>query len=109
MLKFFKFYLPLAIIIGSVGTAFMIQNTPVEKQPLMFRFIEEKLKSIITPKAPIGNLTPVRDLRGTWKSSLAGKGLQVYGKFTTGPGTTMVYEDGDIELIIDSVADNVAS
>lgn len=78
-------------------------------KPLMFRNVEEKMNSIVTPKPPIGDLTPVRDLRGTWKSSLAGKGIQVYGKFTTGPGATTVYEDGDMELVIDAVANNIAS
>ncbi|MFH0969095.1 MAG: hypothetical protein V1804_01170 [Patescibacteria group bacterium] len=76
------------------------------------RFLDmvgQKIKSIITPKAPIGNLTPVRDLRGTWKSSLAGKGIQVYGQFKTGPGTTQVYQEGDIKLIITSVENNIAS
>ena len=73
------------------------------------KVIEDKMNSIITPKPPIGNLTPVRDLRGTWVSSLQGKGLQVYGKFVTGPATTTVYEDGDMELVIDSVGNNIAS
>jgi len=40
------------------------------KKPLMYKFIEEKIKSIITPKPPIGELTPTYDLRGTWVSSL---------------------------------------
>ena len=110
MSKFFKIWLPLIIIIGAVaGTIVVLHSRPQEQQPLMFRFIEEKLNSIITPKPPIDDLTPARDLRGTWKSSLAGKGVQVYGKFTTGPGITTVYEDGDMELIIDSVTNNIAS
>lgn len=108
MLKFVKLWLPLIITASAIGTAVFIQNTPKEQQPLMLRFIEDKLKSIITPNAPIGNLTPVRDLRGTWKSSLPRKGMQIFGKLTTGPGTTTIYEDGDIELIIDSVKDNIA-
>jgi hypothetical protein len=131
MLKFLKVVIPLLIVAGSAAVVFVtIHNMPKEQQPAMFRyaeeklgvdtrgevpmppmfkFVEEKLKSIITPAPPIGILSPVRDLRGTWKSSLAGKGLQVYGKFSTGPGTTMVYEDGDIELVIDSVQNNIAS
>jgi hypothetical protein len=136
MTKFLKFWLPLIIVIVSVaGTAAIIHNRPEEQKPALFRLVEEKIsggedpseggeksgvqkfldlvdqkiKSIITPNAPIGNLTPVRDLRGTWKSSLAGKGFQVYGKLATGPGTTTIYEEGDIELVIDSVANNVAS
>lgn len=94
----------LGLIGATIGTIYI-----VKEKPLMFRFVEEKLKSIITPKPPIGDLTPVRDLRGTWKSSLSKKGIQVYGKFTTGPGITTVYEDGDMELIIDSVKNNIAS
>ncbi len=110
MSKFFKVWLPLIIIVGAVaGTVVVLHNRPTEQQPLMFRFIEEKINSIITPKPPIGDLALVRDLRGTWKSSLAGKGIQVYGKFTTGPGIATVYEDGDMELIIDSVINNIAS
>lgn len=98
----------LLIILGLIGAGVGIVYIAKEK-PLMFKFVEDKLKSIITPKPPIGDLTPARDLKGTWKSSLAGKGLQVYGKFTTGPAVTTVYEDGDMELIIDSVKNNIAS
>lgn len=81
----------------------------VVAKPPMYRYIEEKIKNIITPNAPIGNLTPARDLRGTWTSSLRGKGIQLYGKFATGPGTTKIYENGDIELKINSVENNIAS
>ncbi|MCX6780896.1 MAG: hypothetical protein NT003_02135 [Candidatus Magasanikbacteria bacterium] len=85
----------------AIGVSAIIMSQP--------EFIKEKMKSIITPKPPIDNvLTPARDLRGTWESSLSGKGIQVYGSFTTGPGTTTVYENGDMELIIDSVTNNVA-
>lgn len=76
------------------------------------RFLDlvgQKIKSIVTPNAPIGNLTPVRDLRGTWISSLKGKGMQTYSQFKTGPGTTQIYQEGDIQLIITSVENNVAS
>ena len=81
----------------------------IVKKPPMFDYIEEKLKNIPSLKSLIGSLTPARDLRGTWVSSLKGKGLQLYGKFTTGTSVTKVYEDGDIELIIDSVKGNVAN
>lgn len=105
-----KSLLPILIIVGSiVGTAVVIHNKPEEQKPLMFRFVEEKLKSIVTPKPPIGNLTPVRDLRGTWISSLKSKGMQTYSQFKTGPGTTQIYQEGDIQLIITSVESNVAS
>jgi len=107
MSKIIKILISILVAGVVVGTVVIINNMP--EKPLMFSFIEEKIKSIITPKPPIGDLTPVRDLRGTWKSSLPGKGMQVYGKFTTGPGITTVYEDGDMELIIDSVKNNIAS
>jgi hypothetical protein len=95
----------LAVIgVVAIGTIYLDKN----KLPTL-DFINKKLGSIVTPKPPIGNLTPARDLRGTWKSSLAKKGIQVYGKFTTGPAITTVYEEGDMELIIDSVKDNIAS
>lgn len=73
-------------------------------------FIREKLNTFSEFKSPLSSgLTPARDLRGTWKSSLIGKGIEVNGTFTTGPGTTTVHENGDMELIIDSVINNTAS
>jgi hypothetical protein len=96
------------VVSGAVAIlGFTVSRLP--NRPPWFDLVDEKLKSIITPQAPIGNLTPARDLRGTWKSSLAGKGLQVYGKIEAGPSVTTIYEDGDMELIIESVEDNVAS
>jgi hypothetical protein len=103
-----KLFWPLLIVAGGLIVGVVIIQSWAEK-PLMFNFIDQKMKSIITPKPPIGNLTPVRDLRGTWVSSLSGKGLQVYGKFTTGSAITTVYEDGDMELVIDAVTNNIAS
>jgi len=82
------------------------EKSGVEK---FFNLIDQKIKSIITPNPPIGNLTPVRDLRGTWVSSLSGKGIQSFGKFNTGPGVTQIYQEGDIKLVIESVSGNVAS
>ncbi len=55
------------------------------------------------------NLEPARDLRGTWVSSLSGKGFQLNGKFVAAGATTTVYEDGDIELIIDNVENGQAT
>ncbi|MBN1152695.1 MAG: hypothetical protein JXA58_05730, partial [Dehalococcoidia bacterium] len=69
----------------------------------------QKIASIITPKAPIGDLTPARDLKGTWISSLAGKGFQLYGSFTVAPGEIDLYEEGDMELVIESVEGNTAT
>jgi len=110
MPRFLKLGLPLIIIIAAAaGTIVVIHNRPPEQQPLIFRYVEEKIQSIVTPKAPTGDLTPVRDLRGTWKSSLPGKGIQANGKFTTGPGITTIYQDGDMEIVIDSVMDNIAT
>ena len=91
-----------AAIVGVVGVV-------VATNPAGLRSVEQKLLSIITPRPPAGNLTPARALRGAWTSSIRGKGFQLYGQFSTGPGTTTVYEDGDVELIIDAVENNIAS
>lgn len=108
MIKTLKIILPILVVGAVVGAVAIYQSMP--GNPSVSSLIDSKLKSIVTPKPPlVGNLTPARDLRGTWKSSLAGKGLQVFGKFTTGPAVTTVTEDGDMELIIDSVVNNIAS
>lgn len=91
------------ILIAAIGVVYLIKT-----KPLMFQFITEKTESIITPKPPIGELTPARDLRGTWKSSLSGKGMQVYGKHTAYGSVTEIYENSDIELIINDVKNNLA-
>ncbi len=91
------------ILVAAAGTVYLART-----KPLMFQSVTEKIESIITPKPPIGNLTPARDLRGTWKSSLSGKGLQLYGRHTTYGSITDMYEDGDIELIINNVQNNIA-
>ena len=101
-------------IVGGVGIA-AAQNPEGFKAfftqdiPKALQSVEQKLKSIKTPIPLIGNLTPARDLKGTWTSSIRGEGLQLYGKFTTGPGTTTIYEEGDMELIIDKMEGNIAS
>jgi hypothetical protein len=82
------------------------------EDPQAARFLDkvtQKIDSIVTPKPPIGDLTPTRGLEGTWKSSLSGKGFQLYGRFKNGAGTVSVYEDGDMELVIDSVSGNTAT
>jgi hypothetical protein len=71
--------------------------------------VGNKVQSIITPNFIDGNLTPARDIKGTWISALKGKGIQLFGKFQTGPGVTSVYEDGDMELIITNVTGNTAT
>jgi hypothetical protein len=108
MNKNLQIFLAILVVGAAVGAAVIYQNMP--GNPSVSSLVDAKLKSIVTPKPPLdGNLTPARDLRGTWKSSLSGKGLQVFGKFTTGPAVTTVTEDGDMELIIDSVVDNIAT
>jgi hypothetical protein len=86
-----------------------VANHYIPNKPDFLQLVDDKLVSIITAKPPIGDLSVVRDLEGTWKSSLSGKGLQVYGKFSVGGGTTTVYEDGDIDLIIEEVKGNTAT
>jgi hypothetical protein len=85
------------------------RNLVSQEIPSFFKTVDQKLQTIKTPKAPIGNLTPARDLKGTWTSSLKGKGIQLYGQFATGPGTTKIYENGDVELIINRMEGNTAS
>lgn len=97
---------------GTSGETASENATLGKEKSMAERFLDlvgQKIKSIVTPAAPIGNLTPVRDLRGTWKSSLKGKGMQTYSQFKTGSGTTQIYQEGDIQLIITSLKNNVAS
>lgn len=75
----------------------------------MLARVTEKINSIITPKAYPGSLSPARDIKGTWVSSLSGKGLELFGEFTAGGGVTKVYENGDVELIIEKVEGNTAT
>jgi len=50
------------------------------------------------------DLSPARDLRGTWFSSLQGKGYQVAGELSVaGSGTAQIVENGNIRLVIKSV------
>src|SRR3989304_482526 len=82
----------------------------VGTNPNLVNTITQKIKDIITPGAPIGNLTPARDLAGTWFSSLKGKGMELYGKFPLGgAGTAVVYQNSDVTLKITSVSGNTAS
>ncbi|OGY23451.1 MAG: hypothetical protein A2172_04485 [Candidatus Woykebacteria bacterium RBG_13_40_15] len=101
----FALLIVLGLIAGVVAVGMYVAGGP---SPLL-KSVEQKLKSIKVPTPLIGNLTPARDLRGTWTSSIRGKGLQLYGKFATGPGTTTIYEEGDITLIINKVSGNTAS
>src|SRR3972149_2638245 len=82
----------------------------VGTNPDLVNTITQKIKDIITPGAPIGNLTPARDLTGTWVSSLKGKGMELYGSFPLGgAGTAVVYQNSDVTLKITSVSGNTAS
>ncbi|OGY22308.1 MAG: hypothetical protein A2126_03975 [Candidatus Woykebacteria bacterium GWB1_45_5] len=99
----------LLIVLGLIGGAVAAGVYVAGENPELLKSVEQKLKSIKIAKPLIGNLTPARDLKGTWTSSIRGKGIQLYGQFATGPGTTTVYEDGDVELIIDKVENNIAS
>jgi len=99
----------LLIVLGLIAGAVVAGVYVTGGNSDLLKSVEQKLKSIITAKPPIGNLTPTRDLRGTWTSSIRGKGIQLYGQFTTGPDTTKIYEDGDVELIINTVQNNTAS
>ncbi|MDP2721065.1 MAG: hypothetical protein Q8O75_03945 [bacterium] len=99
----------LLVVLGLIAGAVVAGVYVAGGNPAFLKFVEQKLKSIKTAKPLIGNLTPARDLRGTWTSSIRGKGIQLYGQFTTGPGTTKIYEDGDVELIINTLAGNTAS
>lgn len=80
----------------------------VGTNPALVATIEQKIKDTITSKPPIGDLTPARDLTGTWVSSIQGKGFQLYGEFPTGAGTTVVYQNSDVTLKITSVSGNTA-
>jgi hypothetical protein len=103
------FTLMTRIVLGIVAAAAAVTAYVVIAKPPMFDFITDKINSIVTPKPPIGNLTPARDITGTWISALNRKGFQLYGLFTTGPSTTKAYEDGNIELKIDKVEGNIAT
>lgn len=97
------------LLIGGLTVATVGGVYVATQQPQMLQFVSQKVNEIITPKPLIGTLTPARDIRGTWSSSLRGKGFQIYGDFAVGPGSTKVYEDGDIELKIDSVENNIGN
>jgi len=99
----------LLVVLGLIAGAVVVGVYVAGGNPDLLKSVEQKLKSIKTVKPPIGNLTPARDLRGTWTSSIRSKGIQLYGQFTTGPGTTKIYEDGDVELIINTLTGNTAS
>jgi len=91
------------IVLGTAGASYLAIF-----QPRWLDEVDGRLRSIITPNPPLGNITPARDLTGVWVSSLPGKGLQLYGQFEMPGSVTTLYEDGDMELQIDSVDGNIA-
>lgn len=94
------------LALAAAGVSYVYDHDPETARYL--DMVKDKIDSIITPKPPIGDLTPVRDLKGTWRSSLRGKGYQVYGSFGDGASNVKVYQEGDVELVIDSVKGNAA-
>ena len=90
-----KIVLIIVLSVGIVGLA----AYKVATDPSIILSVKNKLTTTISP---------ARDLRGTWISGLSGKGFQLNGQFTAGKSVTTVYEDGDIELIITEVKDNIA-
>ena len=107
--RFIVFGLMTGMVAGvAIANPKALSNFATRDVPSFVSLVQQKLKTIITPRPPIGNLSVVRDLRGTWSSSIRGKGFQLYGQFATGPGTTHIYEDGDITLVINTVQNNVA-
>lgn len=101
---------------AGIVTAFVVHNPGFFDNfarrdiPSFVKTVEKKLGSIHTPTSHLtGSLSAARDLRGTWHSSISGKGFQLYGRFNTGPGITTVYEDGDITLIITAMGNGFAS
>ena len=98
----------LAVVAVSAGAFYMVASKSNAGSGTS-QSIWQRLRNITTPKAPIGNISPAANIKGTWTSSIAGKGLQLAGEFDTGPSTTKIYETGDITLIIDNVSGNTAS
>jgi hypothetical protein len=90
-----KIVLIVVLSVGIVGLA----AYKIYTDPTIFQSVKNKLTTTISP---------ARDLRGTWISALSGKGFQLNGQFSIQGTTTTIYEDGDIELIINDVKDNIA-
>lgn len=90
--KFVAIVISVTLLLG--GLSFWLSQS----YPDLFAFI----------KMPRG-LTPARDLTGTWIPSLSGKGLQLTGQFDLPGSSTTLWENGDMELIIVDVSDNIAT
>lgn len=93
----------LVVVIG--GAAYLAVVRP-DLAPAVY----QRLREAGLPVPPIGNITPARDLRGTWSSSLTGKGFQMFGTGTAPQGGLVrVFVDADVILRIDRVEDNIAT
>lgn len=98
--------LSLAFLAVAIGTAAYLALA----RPDIATLIDERLRAIGITTAPIGNITPARDLRGTWSSSTSGKGIQLYGTGTAPQGGTVrVYAEADMVIRVDRVQDNIAT
>jgi len=95
-------------VLGTAAGIYAVVTRPAH-EPFDWSQIGDKIKSIVVPKAPIGNISPARDIRGTWISSLSKKGFQLYGRFEVPGSVSNIYENGDVELIIDDITDNIAT
>jgi hypothetical protein len=104
MTKTIKILIPVLVIAGAV----LVVASKIPHQPPTLQPVEAKTTASPTPKKLTTNLSPARGLVGTWKSALPKKGIQISGTFTVGPGTATGNEYGDVELIIDSVKNNIA-
>lgn len=79
-------------------------------RPDIATLVDERLRAIGITAPPLGNITPARDLRGTWSSGAAGKGIQIYGTGTAPQGGTVrVYVEADMVIRVDRVQDNIAT
>jgi len=61
------------------------------------------------PTRAVPTQAPANSLIGTWVSSVKGKGMQGSGKIVLPKFTTQLEMSGDVNLVIKTVADNIAS
>lgn len=93
-----------------IGSAIALAAYLALARPDLPEAFDDRLRSIGITSPAIGDITPARDLRGTWVSSLSGKGVQLYGTGTAPQGGTVrVYAEADWVLRVDTVKDNVAT
>jgi hypothetical protein len=100
----------LLISFAFLATAVSVAAYVALAKPDLPEYIDARLRSIGVTSAPIGDITPARDLRGTWASSLSGKGVQLFGTGVSPQGGNVrVQAQADWILRVDSVEDNVAT